>query len=82
MREMRRVWVPGGRRALNVARSLPYNPYLCALADALERYIARSKNRDAGPVQPGEAETRRTLLTRAGFCDIRLHTMILTIRPP
>lgn len=82
VREMRRVLVPGGRCALNVARSLQYNPYLRALADALEHHISP----DAGavmraPCSLGEAETLRALLATAGFRDIRLHTMTLTIRP-
>jgi ubiquinone/menaquinone biosynthesis C-methylase UbiE len=81
MWEMHRVLVPGGRCALNVARSLPYNPYLRALADALEHHISP----EAGavmraPCSLGEAETLHALLTTAGFRDIRLHVMILTIR--
>jgi hypothetical protein len=77
------VLVPGGRRALNVAWSLPYNTYLCTLADALERHI--SPEADAvmlAPCSLGKAETLRALFTAVGFRDIRLHTMILTIRPP
>jgi hypothetical protein len=37
--KMKRVLFPGGRVALNVSRELDYNPYIRALADALERYV-------------------------------------------
>jgi ubiquinone/menaquinone biosynthesis C-methylase UbiE len=82
VREMRRVLAPGGRCALNVARSLQYNPYLRALADALEHHLSP----EAGavmraPCSLGEAETLSALLAAAGFGDIHLYTMRLTIRP-
>jgi len=81
MREMRRVLAPGGRCALNVARPLQYNPYLRALADALEHHITP----EAGavmrvPCSLGDAGALRALLAVAGFRDIRLHIVIITIR--
>lgn len=83
VQEMRRVLVPGGRCALNVAHSLPYNPYLGALADALERHIAPEVGAVMrAPCSLGNAETLRALLVMAGFRDIRLHIMFLTIRHP
>ncbi len=66
-----------------VARPLQYNPYLRALADALEHHITP----EAGavmraPCSLGDAEAPRALLATAGFRDIRLHIVIITIRHP
>lgn len=83
VQEMKRVLTPGGRFALNVSRALQYNPYIRALADALERHVSP----EAGtamrtPCGFGDAEVLRGLLTRAQLRDIRIHIVILTIRHP
>jgi ubiquinone/menaquinone biosynthesis C-methylase UbiE len=81
LQEMRRVLVPGGRFALNVARSLPHNPYMRALADALEHHVGPHAGRSMrAPCSFGDANALRTLLHQAGFKDIRIHILIVTIR--
>jgi ubiquinone/menaquinone biosynthesis C-methylase UbiE len=83
LREMHRVLAPGGRLALSVWRSLPYNPYNRALADAVARHVGP----DAGhgmraPCGFGDAQALRTLLTTVGFRETSIHIMVLTMRHP
>jgi ubiquinone/menaquinone biosynthesis C-methylase UbiE len=81
LQEMRRVLVPGGRFALNVARSLVHNPYMRAFADALEHHVGPHAGRSMrAPCSFGDANALRTLLVQAGFKDIRIHIVIKTIR--
>jgi SAM-dependent methyltransferase len=83
LREMQRVLAPGGRLVLSVWRSLAYNPYGRALADALERHVgAAAGNGMRAPYGFGEMEALRSLLTVAGFRDIHIHIVILTLRHP
>lgn len=79
LREMHRVLGPGGRLVLSVWRSLPYNPYGRALADAMERHVGAAGTAAYGF---GEMEPLRTLLTAAGFRDIHIHIVVLTMRHP
>ena len=81
LQEMRRVLVPGGRFALNVSRSLAYNPYMRAFADALEHHVGPHAGRSMrAPCSFGDANVLRMLLSQAGFRDIRIHIVIVTIR--
>jgi len=83
VQEMKRVLTPGGRFALNVSRALQYNPYIRALADALERHVSSEAGTAMrAPCGFGDAEALRELLTRAELHDIRIHIVILTIRHP
>jgi ubiquinone/menaquinone biosynthesis C-methylase UbiE len=83
VQEMKRVLTPGGRFALNVSRALPFNPYMRALADALERHVSSEAGTAMrAPCGFGDAEALRELLTRAEWHDIRIHIVILTIRHP
>ena len=83
LRDMYRVLIPGGRLALSVWRSIPYNPYLRALPDALERHVspevATSMHAVCGL---GDAEALRALLTESGFRNVRIHVVILTMQHP
>ena len=83
LREMYRVLKSDGRLALSVWRSLPHNPWERILADALERHV--SPEAGAGMrISPsfGDAEALRTLITTAGFREVRIHIVILTMRHP
>jgi SAM-dependent methyltransferase len=83
VQEMKRVLTPGGRFALNVSRALQYNPYIRALADALERHVGlEAGTAMRAPCGFGDAEALRGLLTRTEWRDIRIHIVILTIRHP
>ena len=81
--EIKRVLTPDGRVALNVSRPLEHNPYIRALADALERHVGPEAGAAMqAPCGFGEAEVLRELLRQADFHDIRIHIVILTIRHP
>jgi SAM-dependent methyltransferase len=83
LREMHRVLAPGGRLLLSVWRSLPYNPYGRALADARERHLgAAAGNGSRAPYGFGDMEALRTLLTATGFRDVHISIVILTLRHP
>jgi ubiquinone/menaquinone biosynthesis C-methylase UbiE len=83
VQEIKRVLTPGGRFALNVSRSLEYNPYIRALADALERHVGPEAGAAMrAPCGFGDAEALRKLLTSAHLFDIRIHIVISTIRHP
>lgn len=83
IQEMKRVLAPGGRFALNVSRALQYNPYIRALADALQRHVGpEAGTAMRAPCGFGDAEALRGLLARAVWRDIRIHIVILTIRHP
>jgi ubiquinone/menaquinone biosynthesis C-methylase UbiE len=81
MQEMRRVLVPSGRLVLAVWRANPHHPFFGALADALTRHV----NPEAGaggraPFALGDAAELRTLLSGAGFSDVRIRIGILPMR--
>jgi SAM-dependent methyltransferase len=83
VQEMKRVLTPGGRFALNVSRALQFNPYIRAIADALERHVSSEAGTAMrAPCGFGDAEALHELLTRAELHDIRIHIVILTIRHP
>lgn len=83
VQEMKRVLTPSGRFALNVSRALPYNPYIRALADALERHVSPAAGTAMrAPCGFGDAEALRGLLMTAEWRDVRIHIVIQTIRHP
>jgi SAM-dependent methyltransferase len=79
--EMRRVLSPGGRLTLAVWRANQHHPFFGALADALTRHV--SPEAGAGghvPFALGEVTELRTLITGAGFSDVRIRIEILPMR--
>jgi len=83
LREMHRVLVRGGRLALSVWRSLPHNPYVVALAEAVTRHVSS----EAGvtmraPCAFGDIEALRTIIREGGFRNscIRIAVRLLRIQ--
>jgi ubiquinone/menaquinone biosynthesis C-methylase UbiE len=70
--EMRRVLEPGGGLALNVWAAR--NPYLRALANALQRHVSDgSAARCLSPLMLDDGAALAALLETTGFHDVRLH---------
>jgi hypothetical protein len=81
LRDMHRVLVPGGRLALSIWRSLQENPYVRALAEALERHVSPEAGASMrAPCGFGDAEALRALLAAAGFRNIHLDHITLLMR--
>jgi ubiquinone/menaquinone biosynthesis C-methylase UbiE len=81
--EMRRVLAPGARAAVSVCRPIAYSPTYVTMADALERYVGP----DAGammrsPFSPWSVDQLRSLLTEAGFRNVRVRIEVGSIRYP
>ena len=73
--EMRRVLVPGGRLVLSVWRSTQHNPAFRALEEALARRIGPAKAA-LPPYSLGDAQLIRSMLTTAGFKDLRIQAIV------
>jgi SAM-dependent methyltransferase len=69
--EMRRVLKPGGRLALSCWCAVEYMPGYLALEQALARRIG-PEQAALPPFSLGDADTLRSLVTRAGFREVRL----------
>lgn len=81
--EIRRVLVPDGRIALSVWRSLSHNPYTRLLGDVLEKHIgSEAATGWRAACGLGDAETLRNLLNKAGFEDVHISIVIVTMRNP
>ena len=83
LREMRRVLTPVGRVGASVYSAIERNPATHALSDALDRHLGR----DASRVKRSEhaladVEELRGLFVHAGFADIRLETVVRSVRFP
>jgi ubiquinone/menaquinone biosynthesis C-methylase UbiE len=79
--EIYRVLAPGGHFALSAWRALSHNPYLRLLGDALEKHISpEAANGYRAACDLGDAETLRDLLTGAGFEDVHISIVIVTMR--
>jgi ubiquinone/menaquinone biosynthesis C-methylase UbiE len=83
LREMARVMVPGGRLAISVWRSLDRSPFLAVLADVIGRYLgADSTALFHASCSLADREELRTLLSNAGFRDIRIRLEVKMARYP
>jgi SAM-dependent methyltransferase len=83
LREMYRVMVQGGRLGLMVWRGIEHSPGFGALAAALARHVSSEA---AGimrlPFALADADELRTLITSAGFRDIRIRPVPGEVRFP
>lgn len=83
LKELRRVLAPSGQMALNLAKSLPHNPYIHALAGALEHHLGSEAGATMrAPCSFGDAELIRNLMIEAAFDNPQIETAILMIRHP
>jgi ubiquinone/menaquinone biosynthesis C-methylase UbiE len=81
LQEMRRVLRANGRVALSVFTGP--SPYFMALRDAVARHIGAEAGRStAAGFSLGDAEEFQALLTDAGFHDVQIHRVPLTLRLP
>ena len=81
LREMHRVLMPGGRLVVSVVRSLEHNPLMARQIEPLTRYLGD----EAASVQRavcslGDADELRHLHADAGFQDIDIQVVSLTIQ--
>ena len=80
-REMRRVLAPGGRLALSVWRGVTFQPPFHALQTALTRRIG-AERAALPPFGFGDGEALRTVVSGAGFRDVRVRVEARTARFP
>jgi ubiquinone/menaquinone biosynthesis C-methylase UbiE len=82
LREIRRVLVPEGRLVLLVWRSIVHSPGFAAIAEALDQHVGPT----AGAVMRApfvfgdRPEELRTLLSDAGFGDVRIRSDVRMVR--
>jgi ubiquinone/menaquinone biosynthesis C-methylase UbiE len=81
LREMHRVLVPNGRLGLSVWRPIQQNPYMAALANALDRRVSVDVGAGVRTVCAlGDAEVLRSVLLDAGFREVRICIAIQVMR--
>ena len=80
LKELHRVLKPEGTIALNLAKSLSHNPYIDALATALEHHLgAEAGETMRAPCSFGSKEALCDILTAAGFISPHIETAVLKI---
>jgi ubiquinone/menaquinone biosynthesis C-methylase UbiE len=81
LREVRRVLVDAGRAGVSVFAAIEQNPAAYALSAALDRHLgegaSRAKRSEHALADSGEL---RELFVTAGFTDVRIETVALTVR--
>ena len=83
LREMRRVLVSGGRLAVSVWRAIQHSPGFAFLAEMLEQHIGpEAATTMRAPFSLPDAEELRTLIARAGFRDVTIHSASKILRFP
>jgi ubiquinone/menaquinone biosynthesis C-methylase UbiE len=81
--EMHRVLMPGGRLALNVWRSVEYNPGAEAMAEALERYVSPEAGTfRRSPFAFGDGDELRRFVADAGFRDVAVRPAVKVLHFP
>ncbi len=81
--EMNRVLTPGGRLALNVWRSIQYNPGAAAMAEALERYVSpEAATFRRSPFACGDGGELQRLVVAAGFRDVIVRPAVKLLHFP
>jgi ubiquinone/menaquinone biosynthesis C-methylase UbiE len=81
--EMHRVLTPRGRLALNVWRSIQYNPGAAAMAEALERHVSpEAATFRRSPFAFGDGDELRRVVTEAGFCDVVVRPAVKVLHFP
>jgi hypothetical protein len=79
--EMRRALTPTGRVALSVWTGP--SPYFVAQREGLARYVStQAATSTAAAFSLGDAAELRALLEKAGFRDIAIHHVRMTLRLP
>ena len=83
LRELHRVLARGGRVAFCVSRGLSENPLLMAQATALEKHVGAEAGAAVRAIcQLSDPEEIRSNFEEAGFLDIQLETVSLTLHHP
>lgn len=79
--EMRRVLVDGGRAGVSVFAAIEQNPAAHALSDSLDRHFGEGAS-DAKRSEHSLADSERLhdMFVVAGWTDIRIETVTLTVR--
>jgi ubiquinone/menaquinone biosynthesis C-methylase UbiE len=81
--EMHRVLTSGGRLALNVWRSIQYNPGAAAMAEALERHVSpEAAAFRRSPFAFGDGEELQRLVAEAGFRDVIVRPAVKVLHFP
>ncbi len=83
LEEMYRVLKPEGTLALNIMRSINYNPAFKILADKLEEHVGDSAGTMMrAPFPEWDPKAIRNMVENAGFEDISRHLEIIAVRFP
>ncbi len=81
--ELRRVLVPGGRAVFCVQCALEVNPMLRAQAETLEKHVGEAAGNAVRAICGlPDADEIRALFEAAGFREVEIETVALTLRHP
>jgi len=81
--EMHRVLTPGGRLALNVWRSIQYNPGAAAMAEALEHHVGpEAATFRRSPFAFGDRDELQRVVAEAGFRDVIVRPTVKVLHFP
>jgi len=81
LREMHRILTPEGRLVLSVWRSLPHNPYVVVLAEAVARHVSPEAGASLlAPCGFGDIEALRTSIREGGFRESRIRIAVRLLR--
>ncbi|REL39192.1 methyltransferase domain-containing protein [Rhodohalobacter sp. SW132] len=81
--EMQRVLKPRGTLALNILRSIHFNPAYKILADELEEHAGETAGTMMrSPFPDWNQKTIRNMVSEAGFVDLQIHLDIISMLYP